>query len=176
MEICQQVLITWEEQCTLAEIQLQRFLGVTAYPKTDKLHLEGFTHFEKHIWTRWATSQSAQRQTRDWVQAPVRGDPQGFPRFASSPSLDLLRMGKLKDYCKRVPAKTSRTKWDKIPRRGLHIHTAKGVWFWLMVRCVEQCWCRRQEQRLGVEGCRKRHSFSSSFPAGSTTQSTTCLL
>lgn len=31
-------------------------------------------------------------------------------------------MGQLKDY---------RTKWDKIPRRGLHTHTAKGIWFWL---------------------------------------------
>lgn len=85
MEICQQALITGEEQCMLAEIQLQRFLSVTAYPDTDKLHLEGFTHFEKHIWTRWAMSQSARRQTRDWAQAPVRGDAQGFPRFAFLP-------------------------------------------------------------------------------------------
>lgn len=47
------------------------------------------------------------------------------------------------------------------------------MWVWL--RCAEQhCW-RCQEQKRDVEGLRKRHSFSSSFPTGPATQNTTWL-
>lgn len=66
MEICQQALITWGEQCTLAEIQLQRLPGVIAYPETEKLHLEGFVHFGKHIWAQWAMSQLADKQETEY--------------------------------------------------------------------------------------------------------------
>lgn len=48
------------------------------------------------------------------------------------------------------------------------------MWAWL--RCAEQCcwWC--QEQRWEVKGCRKRHSFSWSFPTSPATWSSTWLL
>lgn len=63
---------------------------------------------------QWVSPQT----TRDWVQAPARGGTHGFPRFASSPSFDPFHISKLQAYCKHMPAKASRTKKDKVPRRG----------------------------------------------------------
>lgn len=133
MEICQQVLVTWDEQCTLAEILLQCFLSVTAYPETSFIWKDLFILKHTSVeGTRWAMSQSARRQTRGWVQAPVRGDARGFTRLASLLTLDTFRLCKLSDYFKCMPVKAFRTTLEKIPRRGLHIHISMNhIWFLL---------------------------------------------
>lgn len=79
-----------------------------------------------------------------------------FLDLLSSPSLDLLCMGKLKDYCKHVPLKAPRTKWDNIPRRDLHIHAAKGIWFWLRAEVRRAMPMLASGTKIGCGGMQKK--------------------
>lgn len=60
-------------------------------------------------------NQSAHRQTRGWVWAPVRGDAWGVIRLASFPTLDTFHLCKLSDYFKCVPVKALKTMQEKNP-------------------------------------------------------------
>lgn len=73
-------------------------------------------------------------------------------------------MGKLKDYGKHVPVEASRTKWDKIPRRDLHIHVAKGIWFWLRAEVRRATLMSASGTKIGCGGMQKKAQLFLKLP------------